>query len=114
MNDDSDSEEFKSADNRHIVLTDSSEESCQSEPDDDDPVRMRRRKTTLRRNRQLGEQQQHLSEESKSCSASEVSDFSQDDKEEPFLEPDMMCSEHNLKVHSWHRPSRKMLCTYCI
>ena len=36
MNDDSDSEEYKSEDNRLIVLTDSSEESCQSEPGDDD------------------------------------------------------------------------------
>ena len=30
------------------------------------------------------------------------------------MEPESLCPEHKLKIHSWHRKTRKHLCTYCI
>ena len=38
-------------------------------------------------------------------SASEMSEFATSDMsvgEEPFLEPEALCREHNMKIHSWH------------
>ena len=37
-----------------------------------------------------------------------------DGEEEPFLEPGAICKEHELKVHSWNKKNRALLCTMCI
>ena len=48
----------------------------------------------------------------------ESCDGDRDDKEinleEPFLEPGAMCTEHEMKVHSWNLKNRALLCTMCI
>ena len=51
-------------------------------------------------------------------SVSENSDDEQivalNDDEEPFLEPGAVCKEHGLKLHSWDKTTKKILCTQCI
>ena len=38
----------------------------------------------------------------------------EEEEEEPFLEPGAICKEHELKVHSWNKKNRALLCTMCI
>ena len=88
-------EEYKSEDEMHRVLSDS-EESKKSDRED----APRGRGGNI--DSQASDEQ---SDEEENCNPDE----------EPFLEPGTMCSEHkNLKVHSWHKKTRELLCTYCI
>jgi len=48
--------------------------------------------------------------ETESDSESAVSDI----KEAPFVAPFARCKLHNLKIHSYHAVTRKLLCTLCI
>lgn len=86
-------EEYKSEDEmRRVISDDSSEESCHRGNDERRPC----------------------SREGEDKNASEISDEGFERGGVPFLEPDALCKEHKLKVHSWHKRSRKYLCTQCI
>lgn len=106
-------EEYKSEDEMRRVLSETSEEGSNA----GSPTVMRRVKRnkakvsrTGERLRELGHARKRYDDDSMS-SASEFSDGqANSDKdrgeggaldEEPFLQPDQMCGEHNLKIHSW-------------
>ena len=38
----------------------------------------------------------------------------EENEDEPFLEPGAICKEHELKIHSWNKKNRALLCTMCI
>jgi len=77
----------------------------------------RRNKQRKNRKHEAGDKHIEISKSklAESASNSEASDNSAGGiEQEPFLEADAICSEHNLKIHSWHRRTKKHLCTVCI
>ena len=108
-------EEYKSDEEimRRIAASDS--ESGQSDVDDDDGKVQLKSSRRERRAQRLHRNPEASDEEEIDSSASEISEKSNlNDEEEPFLEPEAMCRQHNMKIHSWHKKTRKQLCTHCI
>lgn len=108
-------EEYKSDEEimRRIAASDS--ESGQSDVDDDDGKVQLKSSRRERRAKRLHRNPEASDEEEIDSSASEISEKSNlNDEEEPFLEPEAMCRQHNMKIHSWHKKTRKQLCTHCI
>ena len=122
-------EEYKSEDEMRRALSETSEEeSCQSDAEGR-PRPKRRGKKVMRKEQDIAAVGKgaanaqaasalQLNSESGASEISEAYSLEGADLEEndepPFLEPNAMCKDHKLKVHSWHKLTRKMLCTYCI
>ena len=113
-------EEFKSEDEMRRVVSCSSEG---EESDDELPPHMRSGKKRASKHgtgRKKTESSRKRRQEAAAAGGrdddSDISDGvdSEDEDREPFLEPEANCSEHNLKIHSWHKRTKKLLCTYCI
>lgn len=90
-------EEYKSEDEMHRVLSDTSSEGDESVPA---AGRRKRKRNKDVREFDLGSSSSEISEENKVA-------YNDDEEDgEPFLEPGAICPKHNLKLHSWHKKSR--------
>lgn len=102
-------EEYKSDEEvmRRIAANDS--ESCQSGVEDDGEVKLGNARRQRKGGRARHFDNEPSDEDKFDSSASEISErsnFNEDD-EEPFLEPEAICREHHMKIHSWHKKTRK-------
>ena len=111
----------------HREVNESSEDrsSCQSEIEDnqadEECKRGRRRRAHGDVSGKNFENYRKRAADDKEIQDSSQSEFSQSGTEdndeiypEPFLEPDAICKEHNMKIHSWHKYTRQLLCTQCV